>query len=53
MLEDQLNVSAAPRGAASPRTAVYNSLHFTQRCGQGSVLVWLRLHYLLLHFEIT
>ena len=51
MLEDQLNVSAAPRGAASPRTAVYNSLHLTQRCGQGSVLVL--LHYLLLHFEIT
>ena len=51
MLEDQLNVSAAPRGAASPRTAVYNSLHFTQRSGQGSVLVW--LHYLLLHIEIT
>ena len=51
MLEDQLNVSAAPRGAASPHTAVYNSLHFTQRSGQGSVLVW--LHYLLLHIEIT
>ena len=51
MLEDQLNVSAAPRGAASPRTAVYNSLHFTQSSGQGSVLVW--LHYLLLHIGIT